>query len=240
MNSASSQECSMGTTIWCMAHPAMSLMQDLDRPIWANREDQMSRRLQGEDVQEPALMIVPDVLSVWFDIVVLASGELLLSSAAVECLRNSVKEDQLLPVHFMSQTSRGRKAARQAIAEEVTLQRIWLAYGFREVAPDREKSSFVPGKMHPEYGQLSGKWEGLEFRFKDFARLEGNPGVLGMPGRLPREPGKGVYVAKGMVGEIEIFTVQGTDWLMCTDAVREKILRNGLAGIEFLEYGDVF
>lgn len=59
--------------------------------------------------------------------------------------------------------------------------------------------------------------------------------------RIPREPGKGVYVAEQALQGVGIFRVrQWSGHVFCTDPVRDSILEKRYTNVDFLEMGETF
>jgi hypothetical protein len=70
--------------------------------------------------------------------------------------------------------------------------------------------------------------------------IDGPKGVY-IRTRVPREPGKGLYVAEQEVKDVDIFRlVQRPGCDSCTDAVRDFILANEFTNVDFFEIGETF
>jgi hypothetical protein len=71
-------------------------------------------------------------------------------------------------------------------------------------------------------------------------RVDGQTG-MSVRTRVPREPGKGLYVPEQEVEDVDIFRlVQRPGCVSCTDAVRDFILANEFTNVDFFEIGETF
>ena len=122
--------------------------------------------------------------------------------------------------------------------------RIWLPY---EGPPlhqlvveawadaDLDRSSLTPTRMHPTQGYMRYRVEGDEhFEFR--GEYPNSTYV-----RVPREPGKGFYIAEKQLKEADIFNVvQFPGWRFCKETVRDFILARQLTNMGFFEVGETF
>lgn len=124
-------------------------------------------------------------------------------------------------------------------------RRIWLPYQgpplryllvTAQVSADLERSTLTPQGIHPDYGYMRYQVEGhghLEWhgRYPDPVETV----------RVPRQPGKGVYIAAAALEGADIFrVVQLPGWTFCIDAVRQLIIDSQFTNMDFFEMGETF
>ena len=89
--------------------------------------------------------------------------------------------------------------------------------------------------MHPTHGYMRYKVEGDEHF--EFQGEYPNAAYV----RVPRQPGKGFYIAESQLEEADIFNVaQFPGWRFCKETVREFILEQQFTNIDFFEVGETF
>jgi hypothetical protein len=111
------------------------------------------------------------------------------------------------------------------------LYEIWVTH---EVKPDLDRSTLVDVTINENTGNLHYQVEGcerIEYSgvFPDLCRK-----------RLPREPGKGIYVAEADLGGADIFRIEGPGGMCCTDPVHDFIVEQQLTNVDFFEMGETF
>ncbi len=127
-----------------------------------------------------------------------------------------------------------------------TKPRIWLPYEGPPlcelfvtawVEADIQRSTITAVGKHPNYDIMRYKIEGDE---RIDTHYDMNTKQL-IKTRIPREPGKGIYIAVNALKKIDIFRVtQLPGWTFCKDTVRQFILDNKFTNIDFLEMGETF
>jgi hypothetical protein len=152
------------------------------------------------------------------------------------------REFELGPVE-MIQNPRLRRPRR---VTRRTKPRVWLPYEGPPVCElwvtawanaDLERSTLRVRGTDPDTGGTLYVTDGVESDEIHWDR----DALKASRTRTPREPGRGVYVAEGELGSVDIFQVRQVPGIIfCTDAVRDFVLESKFTNVDFFEMGETF
>jgi hypothetical protein len=221
--------------IWCLDYVWDSPFAGAqEQGAWSRNQDGRKRRAQPLIIEwEPDSDVIGDFTPVVY------SEDWMVTETVGEMLLARFKGFELGPVEMVQDPKLKRK--RQITRRGK--RRVWLPYEgpplceiwvTHKVRPDLDRSTLTNVTTHEKTGELRYQVEGCE-------RIESS-GVFPnrCEKRLPRDPGKGIYVAEADLDGADIFRIEGPGGMFCTDRVRDFIIEQQFTNVDFFEMGETF
>jgi hypothetical protein len=222
--------------IWRFAEPDdYSFARAGLRGAWSPEEDGPQHRVQPLIIEWlPDSDVVGDFTCTGFD------SDWVVTEKVGEMLLERFNGFELGPVEMIQDPK--LKRTRQITRRGKT--RVWLPYEgpplyeiwvTTEVEADMERSTLKVTETDPETGAPVYDIEGAES-----VHVDVDPRTYQVvTTRIPRVPGKGIYVAEAALARADIFH-RGGVWIFCTDPVRDFIVEQQFTNVDFFEMGETF